>query len=103
MNQINETLAAKVADNLGIEIPAKLDLPMNMGFPADANPDDYQPIPKKDTQIKKSAALSMANTVKDTIKTRQIAFLVADGFDANDVKTMKNALEKKARRRKLSG
>jgi catalase len=94
LNQVDETLASKVAANLGIEIPAKLDMPMNMSFPADANPDDYQPIPKKDTKLKKSAALSMANTVKDTIKTRKIAFLVADGFDANDVKTMKNALEK---------
>jgi len=103
LNQIDETLASKVAGNLGIEIPAKLDKPMNMGFPADANPDDYQPIPKKDTKIKKSAALSMANTVKDTIKTRQIAFLVADGFDANDVKTMKNALEKQGAVAKIIG
>ncbi len=103
LNQIDETLAAKVADNLGIEIPAKLDLPMNMGYPADANPDDYQPIPKKDAKVKKSAALSMANTVKDTIKTRQIAFLVADGFDAKDVKTMKNALENQGAKTKIIG
>jgi len=45
----------------------------------------------------------MANTVKDTIKTRQIAFLVADGFDANDVKTMKNALEKQGATAKIIG
>ena len=101
LNQIDETLAAKVAGNLGFEIPAKLDMPMNMSFPADANPDDYQPIPKKDTKIKKSDALSMANTVKDTIKTRQIAFLVADGFNGNDVKTMKSALEKEGAKAKI--
>ena len=103
LNQIDDTLASKVAANLGIEIPAKLDKPMNIGFPADANPDDYQPIPKKDAKIKKSAALSMANTVKDTIKTRKIAFLTADGFDANDVKTMKNALEKQGAVVKIIG
>jgi len=103
LKQIDEKLANGVADNLGIEIPAKLDLPMNMGYPADANPDDYQPIPKKDAKVKKSAALSMANTVKDTIKTRQIAFLVADGFDANEVKTMKNALEKQGATAKIIG
>lgn len=101
LNQIDETLAAKVAGNLGIEIPAKLDMPMNMSFPADANPDDYQPIPKKDTKIKKSDALSMANTIKDTIKTRKIAFLVADGFNGNDVKTMKSALEKEGAKAKI--
>ncbi len=103
LNQINETLAAKVAGNLGIEIPAKLDLPMNMGFPADANPGDYQPIPKKDAKVKKSDILSMANTVKDTIKSRKIAILVADGFDANDVKTMKNAIEKQGAMAKIIG
>ncbi|MGI8639245.1 MAG: catalase [Pyrinomonadaceae bacterium] len=103
LNQIDESLASRVADNLGIEIPAKLDLPMNMSFPADANPDDYQPIPKKDAKVKKSDALSMANTIKDTIKTRQIAFLVADGFDANDVKTMKAALEKEGAKAKIIG
>lgn len=103
LNQIDEKLSAKVADNLGISIPEKLALPMNMGYPADANPDDYQPIPKKDAKIKKSATLSMANTVKDTIKTRQIAFLVADGFDANDVKTMKNSLEKQGAKAKIIG
>ena len=103
LNQIDETLASKVAANLGIEIPAKLASPMNMGYPADANPDDYQPIPKKDAKVKKSDILSMANTVKDTIKTRKIAFLVADGFDSNDVKTMKNALEKQGAVAKIIG
>ncbi|MGI8468256.1 MAG: catalase [Pyrinomonadaceae bacterium] len=103
LNQIDESLASRVADNLGVEIPAKLDLPVNMGYPADANPDDYQPIPKKNTKVKKSDALSMANTVKDTIKTRQIAFLVADGFDGGDVKRMKNALEKEGATAKIIG
>jgi len=45
----------------------------------------------------------MANTIKDTIKTRQIAILVADGFDANDVKTMKMRSKNKVRQQKLSG
>ena len=103
LNQIEEKLASGVAENLGIEIPSKLDLPINMSYPADANPDDYQPIPKKDAQVKKSDFLSMANTVKDTIQTRQIAFLVADGFDGDDVKQMKNALEKQGAVVKIIG
>jgi catalase len=103
LNQIDEKLASGVAENLGIEIPSKLDLPMNMSYPADADPDDYQPIPKKDAKVKKSEALSMANTVKDTIATRKIAVLVADGFDANDVKMMKNALEKQGAMAKIIG
>jgi catalase len=34
----------------------------------------------------------MANTIKDGVKTRKIAFLVADGFDNNDLAGMKKAL-----------
>ena len=36
----------------------------------------------------------MMNTVKDTIQTRRIAFLAADGVDENDLNAMKNALTK---------
>ena len=39
-----------------------------------------------------SAALSMANTPKDSIKTRKIAALVADGFDEAALAAMKKAL-----------
>ncbi len=94
LNQVDETLAKRVAENLGIEIPQKLDSPINHSFPADADPQQYESKPKKTGGIEKSAALSMANTVKDTIKTRQIAFLMADGFDGDNVKMMKSAIEK---------
>lgn len=101
LKQIDGTLAKRVADNLGIEIPKKLDSPINHSVPADANPKQYESKPKKTGGLEKSAALSMANTVKDTIKTRQIAFLVADGFDAGDVKTMKSAIEKEGAMAKI--
>lgn len=103
LNHIDETLASKVADNFGIDIPATLDLSMNMSYPADADPNDYQPLPKKEARVKKSEVLSMANTVKDAIKTCQIVFLVADGFDAGDVNRMKNALEKQGAQVKIIG
>jgi catalase len=41
-----------------------------------------------------SPALSMANTVKGSIKTRQIAVLVAPGFAAAELAAVKTALEK---------
>ena len=103
LKQIDDTLAERVADNLGIEIPAKLDSPLNHGVPAGADMAKYESKPKKSGGLAKSAALSMANTVKDTIKTRQIAFLLADGFDAEDVKTMKAALEKEGAMAKIIG
>ena len=46
-------------------------------------------------ELKTSPALSMVdnpNFPKDTIKTRKIAFLVADGFDDDAVSDMKKAL-----------
>ncbi|HEX9963063.1 MAG TPA: catalase-related domain-containing protein, partial [Pyrinomonadaceae bacterium] len=101
LNQIDASLAAQVAAKLGIEIPAAIDLPINRSFPADADPADYESLPKKNTKLKKSAPLSMANTVKDTIKSRKIAILLADGFNAADVKAMKNAIEKEGAQAKI--
>lgn len=44
--------------------------------------------------LKKSAALSMAGTVKNTIKTRKIGFIMADGVETKAVKELKAKLEK---------
>ncbi len=103
LDQIENKLAQAVADNLGIEVPTEIDGPINRGVPAGADASKYESKPKKTGGLEKSAALSMANTVKDTIQTRQIAFLVADGFDANDVKRTKNALEKQGATVKIIG
>lgn len=91
ISQVDAGLAKKVADGLGLEVkePEK---PINHQFGADANPDDYQPI-KVNPKLKKSPALSMENTVKGNIKTRQIAFLTADGVDSKSLSEMKSALE----------
>jgi catalase len=91
LNQVAETLATRVAEGLGLQVPAKLDKPLNMSVPADGDPKKFQP--KHVAQaIESSPALSMANTPKDTIKTRKIAFLVADGFDDAALATMKKTL-----------
>ena len=90
LTQVDHTLALKVAEGLGIPVP-KPQEPLNHSYGADANPADYQNIPQKQS-IDKSPALSMANTPKDSIKTRQIAILVADGVDAASLKAMKAAL-----------
>lgn len=91
ISQVDAGLAKKVADALGLKV-SKPEKPINHQFGADANPKDYQPI-KVNPELKTSPALSMANTVKGTIKTRQIAFLVADGVDARSLSSMKSSLE----------
>lgn len=89
--QVDKTLGRRVAEGLGISVPAKLDKPLNMSVPADGDPRKFQP--KRLTQeIGVSPALSMATSPKDSIKTRKIAFLAADGFDDAAVLDMKKAL-----------
>jgi catalase len=63
----------------------------NGAVPADGNPKAYQPLKGK-SSLDKSAALSMANTVKNSIASRQIAVLVADGVDEASLKNLTNKL-----------
>lgn len=91
LNEIDHTLAAKVADALGVKVPSKPEPLMNASFGADTDPKTVQPTPIK-SSIKKSEALSMAHTKKDSIQTRQIAILVAEGSDTNAANQMKEAL-----------
>jgi catalase len=91
LTQVDKGLAEKVAAGLGV--PAKGPVgQMNHSVPADEDPKAHQPIKMK-PPVERSEALSMQNTAKDSIATRRIAFLVADGVDAGSVKNMKKALE----------
>ena len=92
LSLVDKGLAAAVAFALRIPVPQDPELPVNHSIPADGNPADYDPF-TVDTALKASAALSMANTVKDTIKTRKVAFLAADGVDEKSLTTVKAALE----------
>lgn len=91
LSQVDKGLAAKVADALGLDVPTSVDPPLNQSIPADGNPEDFQPTKKKST-VTSSEALSMANTIKDTIVTRKIAVLAADGVDAKSLNATKKAL-----------
>ncbi len=89
--QVDKTLAQNVAAGLGMSVPNKLDTPLNMSIPADGDPKKFQP-KRGNKEVGTSPALSMANTVKDSIKTRKIAVLVADGFDDVALAGMTKAL-----------
>ena len=69
-----------MADGLGLAVPAKPDGTLNHSVPADGDPKDFQPSRAR-APVARSAALSMADTVKDTVKTRKVAILAADGVD----------------------
>jgi catalase len=93
LSQVDRMLAEQVAHELGIDVPSKIDGPLNKSMPADANPKDFQPGRAK--SMPPSPALSIANTPnapEPSIKTRKIAALVADGFDGAALNAIKKAL-----------
>ena len=91
LTQVDKNLAAKVADGLGLPVPKTPEKPMNHGVSADANGIDTEPVHIQPI-LDKSAALSMEGTIKNTIKTRKVAFLVADGVKEESLNKMKKAL-----------
>ena len=94
--QVDTDLANRVATGLGLKVPKKLEKPMNMSVPADADPRKFQP-KRNGEELEPSPALRMVdnpNFPLKSIKTRKIAFLVADGFNEASVMDMKMALMK---------
>ncbi len=76
---IDATLAAEVAANLGMPAPAA---PSRNGNGKKNGKSGTDPSP----------ALSLLNTNKDTIKSRKVAILAADGVDAKAIDALKAAL-----------
>jgi catalase len=91
LSQVDKVLATKVAEALGLKVQKKPEQPINHSIPADGIPARFQP-KAIDQQIKTSAPLSMANTIKNTIKSRKIAVLAADGVNGEQVERIKNIL-----------
>lgn len=91
LNQIDRGMAADIAYALGLHIPKEDATPLNQSVPADGDITAFQPVNKAPV-IPASAALSMANTLKDSIKTRKVAVLLADGVDDDSLYTIKEAL-----------
>jgi catalase len=84
--QVDQSLASRVAEGLGMNIPTADGLQLNFGaIGADDNPADFQSASAKAT-VGSSPALSIAadspiNQGKASVKTRQIAILATDGAD----------------------
>jgi len=90
LTQVDKSLANAVARNLGMSKAPAVQKPMNHGVSADAGNEFESKKGKND--LDKSPSLSMAGTRKDTIQTRQIAFLAADGVNEASFNKMKKAL-----------
>lgn len=90
LSLIDTRLSTRVALNLGIEVHPP-EQPVNKSIPADGKPEQFEPLPVT-SALQRSEALSMANTIKDSIRTRRIAILVAEGVDSISLITMQDAL-----------
>lgn len=71
-NHVDHELAKRVAKGIGVPEPTE-EVRKNHG--------------------RSSPALSMENTLKDTVKSRRIAILAADGFDHSQLQAMQRALK----------
>jgi len=71
---VDEELAQRVADGLGIDLPA-------------ANPAAREPV-----DLDPSPALSIQKNMVETVKGRKIGILIADGTDAKALSDLKNAI-----------
>jgi catalase len=88
--KVDAGMANQIAQGLGKVVPKSIKGRMNHAVGADAGKETESKPAKKSNFT--SPALSMMNTVKDTIKTRKIAFLAGDGVDEASLIAMKNAL-----------
>jgi catalase len=91
LSQIDKGLAHEVAYGLGLNVPDKPEQPINHSIPADGDVRAFQPVTVK-SSLEKSPVLSMANTVKDSIRTRKVAILAADGVNEAGVSAMQKSL-----------
>jgi catalase len=90
LSKIDAGMANKIAGGLGVAVPKSIDGRLNQDVGADAGKETETKPARKPAAP--SPALSMMNTVKDTIKSRKIAFLAGDGVDEASLNAMKKAL-----------
>ena len=90
LNFISKELAHTVAKKLGLDVKI-LDQP-NESIPAGADAESLQS-EERETSLTSSDALSMKNTVKNSVESRIVAFLVADGCSADRIVELKSKLE----------
>jgi len=76
LRNVDEELAQRVADGMGIELPEK------------------NPVRRKIVDMKPSPKLSIQKNMKATLQGRLVGILIADGSNAAEVKAVQKAVEK---------
>jgi catalase len=94
LTQVDQGLARGVAKKLGMDPVPQPEKPMNKGVPADAGPEEFEPI-HVEQSVKSSQALSMLKNLVEFVASRKVALLCADGVDHSSLEKIKSALEGK--------
>jgi len=93
LTQVDTGLAAQVAAGIGVAAASQADALIRLQQSWDQYGVTSQPLPRHEPAVATSPELSMANTVKNTIKGRKIAILAADGVARVDVDRLTTALK----------
>jgi catalase len=88
---VSEELAMRVAEGFGLREIPPVAPPINHHVPADGTPESYEPR-RGQKPVERSRALSMAKTERSTVRSRRVSILVADGVDAESLRTVREAL-----------
>jgi catalase len=88
---VDRELATRVAERIGVQPPTGEGVEIRDAAGEVLRRVELQPEPG--VWVEASPALSQMQTVKGTIKSRRVAVLLAAGFDANQFKAVKTALE----------
>jgi catalase len=91
LDLVSAELALRVAEGFGLRTIPPVARPINRHIPADGRPERYESRRGR-KPVDRSQALSMAETVKDTVRSRRVSILVADGVDAASLAAVRDAL-----------
>lgn len=91
--EIRERVVNQILVNIDLEIAQRVARAVGVAPPKAGKPSKAAAGKKTKTAVETSPALSLENTPKDSIKTRKIAALVADGFAGKELAHVRKTLE----------
>jgi catalase len=91
LDLVSGELARRVAEGFGLSAIPRVAPPLNHHVPADGDPALHESRRGR-KPVERSRALSMADTVKDTVRSRRVSILVAEGVDSESLRSVREAL-----------
>ncbi|WP_299821317.1 catalase [uncultured Pontibacter sp.] len=88
-SKISSELANRVAEAIGVDVPANFEQESTGNYEKDAVSGKM----KQGKSVKESPSVSMERNKIESVKSRKVAVLIEDGFDCNELTQVKQALE----------